>query len=77
MEIDIVGLGFVAIFFGLIIAFYVINQRRSGANLREIPAFSSLRNAMELAVEDGTRLHISIGRADITGPQSAAAHDCR
>lgn len=73
MEIDVFGLGLVGVFFGLIVAFYFINQRRSGANLREIPAFSRLRTAIELAVEDGTRLHISVGHADITGPQSAAA----
>ncbi|MBW8010208.1 MAG: hypothetical protein FVQ83_03050 [Chloroflexi bacterium] len=70
---DITGLGLVLSFFGLIVGFSFINRRRSGANLREIPAFSRLRNAIELAVEDGTRLHISIGRGDITGPQSTAA----
>ena len=70
---DIAGLAFVLIFFALIVGFSFINRRRSGANLREIPAFSRLRNAIDLSVEDGTRLHVSIGRADITGPRSAAA----
>lgn len=43
------------------------------AHLRGIPAFQQLRRAIDLAVEDGTRVHISIGRADITGPNNAAA----
>jgi hypothetical protein len=53
--------------------FYFINRRREGRHLRDIPAFYRLRGAIEVAVEDGTRIHISIGRGDILSPQGAAA----
>ena len=42
-------------------------------HLRDIPAFSRMRGAIELAVEDGSRIHISIGRNDITSPHSGIA----
>jgi hypothetical protein len=63
----------VAVFTGLMFAFRVINQRRQGRNLRDIPAFYRLGGAIEVAVEDGTRVHIAIGRSEITSPQGAAA----
>lgn len=41
--------------------------------LRQIPGLSRLRRAMGLAVEDGTRLHISLGRSNgITTPGAAS-----
>lgn len=53
--------------------FYFFNQRREGRHLRDIPAYYRLRGAIEVAVEDGTRVHISIGRSDVLSPQGAAA----
>jgi hypothetical protein len=53
--------------------FYFFNRRREGRHLRDIPAFYRLRGAIEVSVEDGTRIHISIGRGDILSPQGAAA----
>ncbi len=41
--------------------------------LRSIPAFHQLRRSIELSVEDGSRLQISLGRGGILGPESAAA----
>jgi len=66
-------LGFLLLFAGTMIAFSIINRRRQGANIRDIHAFSRMRRAIDLAVEDGTRMHVSLGRADITGKNSAAA----
>jgi hypothetical protein len=60
-------------FLGLMGFFYVYNQRREGRHLRDIPAFYRLRGAIEVAVEDGTRVHVSIGRGDVLSPQGAAA----
>jgi hypothetical protein len=70
---EIIGLLFVIIFFGLIIAFTLLSRRLSTLQLREIPAFSRLTRAIGLAVEDGTRLHLSIGAASLLGSQSAAS----
>ncbi|MBI3158638.1 MAG: hypothetical protein HYZ26_03435 [Chloroflexi bacterium] len=60
-------------FVGAMIAFSILSRRQKERNLRDIPAFYRLQGALELAVEDGTRLHVAIGRSDITSPQSAAA----
>ena len=46
------------------------NPRRA---LRSIPAFKQLHRMIELSVEDGSRLHISMGRSGILGPEAAAA----
>ena len=50
-------------------------QRRAGARvvLRPMRAMQRLRRAIGLAVEDGTRLHVSIGRSSIVSPTNASA----
>ena len=40
---------------------------------REIPAFTRLLHAVGRVVEDGTRLHVSLGRGGLITPQSASA----
>jgi hypothetical protein len=40
---------------------------------RDIPAYTRLRRAIGRVVEDGTRLHVSLGRGALTTPQSASA----
>jgi hypothetical protein len=59
--------------FGLVIFFAATGRNRPGRMLRDIPAFTRLRQAVGLAVEAGTRLHVSIGRGAITSEQSAPA----
>ena len=70
---EIIGLVFVLLFGGLIAILALIQRRRPILSLREIPAFLRLGRAIRLAVEDGTRVHFSVGRGDITSGQSAAA----
>ncbi|MBN1669266.1 MAG: hypothetical protein JW862_19390 [Anaerolineales bacterium] len=48
-------------------------RSRPGVNLRTISAFSKLHRAIGLAVEAGSRLHIGLGRGQVTAPESAAA----
>ena len=48
-------------------------RRKSPPAFREIPAFTRLRHAVGRVVEDGTRLHVSLGRAALVTPQSASA----
>jgi len=69
----LISLIFILIFLGLIILSLVASRNRSGIELRQISAFAKLRRAIGLAVEAGSRLHISLGRGTITGPESAAA----
>jgi hypothetical protein len=40
-------------------------KRKSPASLREIPAFVQLQRLLGLSVEDGTRLHVSLGSASL------------
>ena len=46
---------------------------RSRTALRPIRAMQRLRRAIGLAVEDGSRLHVSIGEASILSPTNASA----
>jgi len=63
----------IGVFAGLMVGFFFLNQRREGRHLRDIPAYYRLRGAVEVAVEDGTRIHVAIGRGDVFSPQGAAA----
>lgn len=69
----LMSLVFILIFFGLIVILAVAGRNRPGIELRHIPAFAKIRRSIELSVEAGSRLHVSIGRGTITGPESAAA----
>jgi hypothetical protein len=60
-------------FAGLMAAFYVLGRSREVHHLRDIPAFYRLRGTVELAVEDGTRIHVAIGRGDVLSPRGASA----
>ena len=69
----LVGLGFILIFFGLVLFFAMALRDRSNVELRQISAFDKVRRAIELTIEAGSRLHVSIGRGDLTSPKSASA----
>lgn len=69
----LIGLAFVLVAFGLIVIFAAASRSRPAMYLREIPAFSRLARAIGLAVEAGKRLHISLGRGDLTGLQAGSA----
>ncbi|MEJ2759037.1 MAG: hypothetical protein P8046_11200 [Anaerolineales bacterium] len=49
------------------------NEFDKSGDLRDIPSFYHLRGAIELAVEDGSRIHVAIGRGDVLSPRGAAA----
>ncbi|GAB4522827.1 MAG: hypothetical protein Fur0018_05090 [Anaerolineales bacterium] len=72
---QIVALGFTLLFLGLILVFALLisKKKAGGTHLRAIPAFQHLWRAIGLAVEDGTRLHFSIGRGAVNSPESASA----
>jgi hypothetical protein len=48
-------------------------KRRSPTQLRDIPALASLQRALGLSVEDGSRLHISIGFGSLLTPRGSSA----
>jgi hypothetical protein len=70
----LLGLIFVVVFLGLMITSAVLLRQREGLILREISAFARLQRAIGLAVEAGSRLHISLGRGQLISTQSAIGY---
>jgi uncharacterized protein DUF6754 len=62
-----VALLFVLLFFVLILIFMLLNRRRAVRSLRALQAFESLERAVNLSVESGKRLHVSLGRGGVIG----------
>ncbi len=71
--VNFIGLVIILLFLGLVIVFAVAGRSRPGRNLRELSAFTRLRRAAGLAIEEGTRLHISLGRGEIFDLPGGAA----
>ncbi len=70
---SILGLVFTLVIFGFMVYFFTAGRERFGHEFREIEAFAKLRQAVGIAVEAGTRVHISVGRGSLIGPESATA----
>ena len=61
--------GFGVVFFSAALMLGLVFLRRKIPPVfRDIPAFTRLRQAVGLVVEDGSRLHISLGRGALTTP---------
>lgn len=70
-SLNILGFFVVLIFFGLMIAVAILIRQKEAPKLREIAAFNRLGRAIGLAVEAGSRLHVSLGRGQMLSRQSA------
>ncbi|MCB9135351.1 MAG: hypothetical protein H6636_07985 [Anaerolineales bacterium] len=70
---EFLGVIVVAGFFLLMVIFAILGRSRPLMGLRTIPAFARLSRAIGLAVEAGTRLHVSVGQGNLTSPGSAAS----
>ena len=71
MLLNIVALALVLISAGLI--FLLSTPRlKKYRTFRSLPAFEQLRRAIGLAVENGTRIHVSLGKGSLTQNTSAA-----
>jgi hypothetical protein len=57
----------------LLLLVFTFARRRSPAVLRRIEAFERLNHAIGLAVENGTRLHISLGRGNLFTARGGSA----
>ncbi len=69
---DIIGLVLVVVAASLLLGLTLI-RRKSAPVFREIPAFTRLKRAVGISVEDGTRLHVSLGRGGLQIPHGAPA----
>jgi hypothetical protein len=72
MTIAMTALGVLALSAILLLVFTLMRRRSSGM-FRDIPAYDRLNRAVGHAVEDGTRLHISIGRGNLFTARSGSA----
>lgn len=63
----------IALALGLLLFFSVWRKNDPHRSFRSIRAFQQLKRSIELSVEDGSRMQISIGRGGLLGPQSAAS----
>ena len=70
---SILGLLLILLSAGLMFVFALPRRSRPRVVLRPIQAFQRLRRAIGLTVENGTRLHVSIGEASIVSPNNASA----
>jgi hypothetical protein len=53
--------------------FFSIIQDPKKRNFRPISAYDKINQQINIAVEDGTQLHISLGRGGLTGPEAASS----
>jgi hypothetical protein len=70
---NLAGLAVVILCALLMVIFRVVYRKQPLRGLRLIPAFNRLRQVIGLAVEDGSRLHVSLGNASPYSQQSASA----
>ncbi len=66
------GFGFILFSVILLVGLFLLKDRVK-ASFRDIPAFSKLNKSLGTAVEDGSRIHFSLGAADITSSRTAAS----
>lgn len=69
----IIGFLFVLVFWGALLFFGVLRRQALDIQLREIPAFKRIQRAIGISVEDGSRLHFSVGRGAINALEGAVA----
>lgn len=69
----VLGLVFLILGVGLMLVFSFSRRAQPARAVRAIPAFQRLRRALGLAVEDGKRLHVSLGHASILNSNGASA----
>ena len=70
---SIIGLAVLVVTVGMIIVFSSLKRWRRPDYLRTIPAFQQLRRALGLAVENGKRLHVTLGNASIINENNTSA----
>lgn len=69
----VLGLGIVLLAASLIIILRIVGKDREKPPLRNIAAFDHLKQSIGLAVEDGKRTHVTIGKASLTDPSNPSA----
>lgn len=68
----LIALGVILLTSILLVVFSFLG-RKNPPSFRQIPAYTRIRQAVSLVVEDGARLHISLGRGNLVSQFGAAA----
>jgi len=63
----------IVIFSAFLLLVITLWKRKSPAKLREIPALIQLYRTLGLSVEEGKRLHISLGHSELLNPSAGSA----
>ena len=71
--ISFTGIVVIVLFVGIMIFFSFIKEEKEEKNIRAIPAYDKIIQEINISVEDGSQLHISLGRGGITGPESSSS----
>lgn len=67
------GIVIIFLFLGSMIFFILIRDEEEEQSLRPISAYDRIKEAIGLSVEEGSQLHVSLGRGGFTSFQSASA----
>ncbi len=70
---QMVGAGFILLAGILAVVFGLMQKRMDGLPLRRLPALDNLNRSVGLTIEDGKRLHVSLGSSSILGSGNAAS----
>ena len=70
---DFLSLLFILLCLGLILFYFFSDRIRENFSLRGIQAFNHFKRELDLAVEAGKRVHISLGRGNINDLQGGSA----
>jgi hypothetical protein len=70
--VNLVGFAVVIVCALMIVVFRILYRKRPMRGIRQLPAFNVLRQSIGLAVEDGSRLHISLGKSGIFSTRAAS-----
>jgi hypothetical protein len=69
---DWIGLFLFVVFAGLLV-FFTALEKKLPFTLKELPPFQRLRRAVGLAVEEGKRIHVALGRGSLLSENFASA----
>lgn len=70
---QMVGAGIILLACILALVFGLMQRRMAGLPLRALPALDNLRRSVGLTIEDGKRLHVSLGSSSILGSGAAVS----
>ena len=72
MNLVIITAGFLIALTAVLVLILAIFKRKEVPSYRVIPAFNQLQKALDQSIEEGTRVHVSLGKGKLVSQQGAA-----